>query len=119
MQLHQVDIVGAEAAQRIVDALDQPGARGAGIIRAIAHRQRHLGGDQHIVAPSLDGRAEHFFGGAVGVDIGRIEQIDAGLDADVDETACLDIVAVAPGAEKRPLATERAGAETQRGNLQS
>ena len=85
VQLQQVDIVGAEPPQRVVHRLDQARARGADIVRPVAHRQRGLGRDQHRVAPALDRLAEHLFRRAVRIDVGGVEEVDAGFEADVDQ----------------------------------
>ena len=85
----------------------------------VAHRQAGLGGDEHPVAPALDRCAEHLLRRAVGVDVGGVEHRDPGVEADVDEPARFLGVGVAPGAEQRSLAAERAGAEAQRRDLEA
>src|SRR3546814_10055223 len=76
-------------------------ARRADIVRAIAHAQRGLGRHDHPVASALDRRAEDRLRSAVGIHVGGIEEIDAGVEADVDDASRLFDAGVAPGAEQR------------------
>ncbi len=115
VQLEEVEVVGAEAAQGGVDGGGEAGAGGAGVVGAVAGGQAGLGGDQHLVAAALDRPAEDLLGGAVGVDVGGVEEGDAGVDGDVEQAAGLGLVGGAPGAEQRAPAAEGAGAEGERG----
>jgi hypothetical protein len=74
---------------------------------------------QLVARPALDGLAEHRFGGAGRIDVGAVEHVDASVEADVDELACLGHVGAAPGAEELALAPEGAGAKTQHGDLEA
>src|SRR3546814_1626452 len=56
---------------------------------------------------------------AVGIHVGGIEEIDARVEADVDDASRLFDVGVAPGAEQRSLAAEGTGAEAEREYLQA
>src|SRR3546814_8662706 len=94
-------------------------ARRADIVRAITHAQRGLGRHDHPVAPALDRRAEDRLRSAVGIHVGGIEEIDARVEADVDDASRLFDVGVAPGAEQRSLAAEGTGAEAEREYLQA
>jgi len=116
VQLQEIDIVRAEPAQRVLDTLDQSRARRARIVRPLAHRQAGLGRDDHLIAPALDRRTQHLLRSAVRINIGGIEQIDPGFQADIDEPPCLIDVRIAPGAEKRSLPAERPRTEAQGGN---
>ena len=53
------------------------------------------------------------------VDVGRVEHVQAGVEADVDQPRGLGDVACAPGLEELAAAAERAGAEAQDGDLES
>jgi hypothetical protein len=119
VKLEQVDAVGAEPPQRRLDRADQPRPRRAPVLRAVTHRQAGLGRDEDGIAPPLDRLAEHLFRRTVRIDVGGVEQRDAGVEADVDQPPRLGGVACAPGAEQRPLTTERARAERQHGNAQA
>src|SRR3546814_9704434 len=72
-------------------------ARLADIVRASAHAQRGLGRHDHPVAPALDRRAADRLRSAVGIHVGGIEEIDASVEADVDDASRLIDVGVAPG----------------------
>ena len=54
-----------------------------------------------------------------GIDVGGVEDIDAGVEADVDEARGFGDVGVAPGLEEFVAAAERAGAEAENGDLQT
>jgi hypothetical protein len=79
--------------------------------RAVAHRQRGLGRDQHGIAAAFDRFAKHLFGSAVRIDVGGVEQIDAGFEADVDQPPRFPASLVAPGAEQRAGAAKGSRAE--------
>ncbi len=113
VQVEEVDVVRAEAAQGPVDGGDQPGARGARVGRSVARREPGLGGDDHLVAPAPDRGAEYLLRRAAGVDVGGVEHGHPGLQADVHQPAGLRGVRGAPGAEQLSPAAERAGAEAQ------
>src|SRR5690606_25634313 len=61
----------------------------------------------------FDRLSQHFLRSTGRIDIGRVEQVDAGFEADIDEAACLFHVGRAPVAEQRAGAAERAGTEAQ------
>ena len=120
MQLKQVDIVGAQSHQSLFYRLGQVIARGAHVIRSGSRSERRLGREDEILAPAtLDRAPQYLLGRSRGIDIGRIEHIDAGLETDVDYTAGLDRVAATPGLEEFPFAAERAGAEAQNGHIET
>ena len=64
-------------------------------------------------------RAENLFRGAFRVDIGRIEKVDAGLEANADESSRIGDVRGAPGTKKVAAATERRRAETEYRQVQT
>jgi hypothetical protein len=57
-------------------------AREAGGVGVFAHGAVELGGDHHLVAPGklAHRAAQELFAGAVGVDVGGVEEVDAGLE---------------------------------------
>src|ERR1700744_4226417 len=61
----------------------------------------------------FDGLAENFFALAIGVDIGGVEEVAAGLHADVDEMASAFGLGVAPRGEEVVAGAEGAGAEAE------
>ena len=52
--LVQVDVVGAEAAEAVLDLLDDPSARRAALVRVLAHRRHELRRQDDLVPPPLD-----------------------------------------------------------------
>ena len=73
-----------------------------------------------LIALAAEGLAENFFRAAVGVDIGGVEEIDAGVEADVDELVRFgDVGCCTPGVEKLLAAAKCGGAKTQNGNLEA
>src|SRR5690606_32593906 len=114
VKLQKVDIVGLEAAQRIFDRADQPESRGTGIVWPIPHRQAGLGGDQHRVAPALDGLAKYLLRSAVRIHVCRVEQIDAGLKADVYQASRFLGAGIAPMPQQRTGTPKRGCAEAER-----
>src|ERR1700730_17571709 len=61
--IEEIDIVGAEAAQRalhrLADLLRPAGSFGADLLSALKAKAK-LGGDHHLVAPALERPAEQF-----------------------------------------------------------
>jgi hypothetical protein len=60
-------------------------ARGAHVVRPVTQTKRRLGGDKRPVALALQSLAQHLFRAAIGVNVGGIEEVDAGLQTDVDQ----------------------------------
>ncbi len=114
-KLQQVDAVGAQALRA------RPRRRAPGV----GARSRRSSGPSPVGRPSLvEIRAwsrrpssgpspEDLLRGAVRIDVGGVEQVDPGLEADLDQAPSLGGVGVAPGAEQRALAAEGAGAEAE------
>ena len=93
-------------------------AREAGVVGAVAHRHPRLGGHQHVVAAARQRLAEDLLRGAVGVDVGRVDHVDAGVEAHVDLAArAVDV----RGADVRELAAAAEGhrAEGERGDAEA
>src|SRR5271165_212667 len=103
VQLIDVDDVGGELAQRVVERGDRTFGAGVGV----ADAERRLGGDHDLVAwDGLQRLAEQRFGAVSG---GRVEQIDPEVEGLTDQP---DGLGLAPaGAETEPA--EPATAETR------
>lgn len=69
VELEQVDVVRAEAAETTLDGAEQIVPRRADVVRPAAAAEGGLGGDEQLVATALDRLAEDFFRGAFGVDV--------------------------------------------------
>ena len=85
VHLVEVDVVDTEAAQAVVEGGDQPAAGAALVVALVAHRHERLGGEHDVVAPSGDGGADHLLGLAAAVHVGRIDQVDPGVEGGVDD----------------------------------
>jgi hypothetical protein len=99
VDLVEVDPVGAEPAQRVLDGLDDPAPGAAAPVRVIAHRHEELGGEHDVVAATLEGLADDLLGLAGRVDVGGVDEVDAGVKGRVDDADRVLVVGVAPGAE--------------------
>ncbi len=85
VDLVQVDHVRLEPPQARLASLDQMMPRQAAIVRTLAHREAGLCRDQHAaLALAAKRLADDFLGRAVRIDVRRIDQIDARVDAHVD-----------------------------------
>jgi len=80
VELVEVDPVGAQAPEAVLDGEDDPAARAAPLVRVGAHRRRELGRDDHAVAPSRERLPQDLLGLAGGVRIGGLDEVDAGVE---------------------------------------
>jgi len=82
MDLVEIDIIGAQAVQAVVDLGKDGAARQAGTVGAGPHARIDLGRQHDLLAPSeiLDGAADDLLRRAVRIDIGGIEEGDAKFD---------------------------------------
>src|SRR5471030_463855 len=111
MNLVEVDHIGPETAQARLASLDQMMPRRAPVIRTVAHRKACLGGDQHAaLAFSAERLADDFFRRTIRIDIRRIDQVDARVDAHVNLPAGL-VEADFADVRKFALAAHRHGAK--------
>jgi hypothetical protein len=108
--LVQVDVVGLQPPQRVLDLGDDPPARRAPPVRGLAHGIGELRREHHVVPAALQRLADDFFGLTGGVHVGRVDQVDAGLERFADDADRVVVVAVAEGAEHH-------GAESVRADL--
>jgi hypothetical protein len=67
VDLVEVDVVGAQPAQAVVDLAQDRLARQPAAVRPLAHLAEDLGGDHHLVAPGevAQRAAENLLAGAV------------------------------------------------------
>ena len=95
----EVDPVGAAAGAAILDLADDPAARGAPLVRVVAH------GPWNFVARMTSSRrppgatSDDLLGLAARVDIGGVDEVDPRVERGVDDPDRLVVVAVAPVAE--------------------
>ena len=99
VDLVEVDPVGVQAAQRVLDRPDDPAPGAALPVGVLAHGAVELGGQDDVVAAALEGLADDLLGLALGVDVGGVDEVDAGVQRGVDDADGVVVVGVAPGAE--------------------
>jgi len=63
--------------------------------------------------------AQNFFGCSAGVSVGGIEEVDAGVEADVDEARGFLYVGVTPRGEEVAFSAKGAGAEREYWDFES
>src|SRR3990172_1550448 len=117
MDLVEVHVVGAEAAQRALDGVEDMLARGAAVPGPGAHGARALGGDHEVVAAAPEPPAQNLFGAAHGVegaaqriDVGGVEEGDPARGRPVEDGDRDRLVALEP---------ERHGTETEARDLEA
>jgi hypothetical protein len=108
VHLVQVDPVGAQAAQTLLDGGHDPPPRVAPPVRVGAHRVVELGGQHDVVTVALQGQAEPALGHAVVVDVGGVEDVHAGVEGVAHHSLRLLVRGVAPRAEHHRAEAERA-----------
>src|SRR5258708_5883796 len=91
MDLIEVYVIGAEPAQAGVDRCEYGLTGESAAVRALAHREKDLGGDHDLVAPGevLERSTDDFLGGAVRVAVGGIEVVDSGINGPTYQRARL------------------------------
>ena len=130
MDLIQIDVVDAQAAQRRVDAIEDVLARQAALVRAAAHCAVDLGRDHDLVARGerTQRPARDLLAHADRIDIGGVEEVDAGFISLSDQWQAGGFVEhpVAPGgvavghhaqADPRDLEAGRSEAHVFHGGL--
>ena len=98
MDLVEVDIIHAEAAEALIDLDHDRFARQAGAIGSGSHAAVDFGRDDDLVAPGevIDRTAEDLLAPAERIAVRRVEEIDAGFERPLDERPAL-FLAEAPG----------------------
>ena len=112
VHLVEVDVVDAQAAQAGLAGPDQVVARGAFIVGPLTHREARLGRQHHPVSAALERLTDDLLGPTVGVDVGSVDQVDAGVEAQVElATRLLDPVGADLGELAEPAQAHRAEAD--------
>jgi len=84
--LVQIDVVGSQSPQRALDTLEQVLAGEAGIVRVRGDRKECLRRDHQVTSRDVrEGLAEGGFGASIGVHIGGVEEVDAGIECGVHD----------------------------------
>jgi len=122
VDLVEVDVVGAQALQAVVDGVADALARQT-VVDAVAPGQAGLGGDDDLVAAravAFDGAAQDFLAQAAGIGLGGVEQVEAmferravvGLGVVLGQGPGHPVPgAVAGGAECQPRDAQAGGAQ--------
>jgi len=101
VELVEVDVVGAQPAQRGLDRVEDVPARHALVPGLRPHPADALGGDDEVVAAALQPAAQDLLGAAggadvpaEGIDVGRVQEVDAGLGGGVEDGPAVRLVAL-------------------------
>jgi hypothetical protein len=117
VDLVEIDPVGAQPPQRVLDLADDPAPRAALLVGIRAHRAVEFRGEDDVVAAAGERLADDLLGLALRVDVGGVDEGDPGVQRGVDDADRLVVVGVAPGAEhhraEAQLANRNAGAPEQ------
>ena len=121
VDLVQVDVVGLQPAQAVLDLAHDPAPRVAPLVRVVAHRAVDLGGEHDVVAPAPAAPCRRSprtrpreYTSAVST------KLMPASSARVDDADRVVVVAVAPGAEHHGAEAERADLDagaTERAHL--
>ena len=113
VRLVQVDVVGPQPTERVLDGAHDPSAGVAAPVRVGAHRSVELRGQDHVVATAGERLADELFGAALRVSVGRVDDVDARIDGSMHDADGVPLVAV-PDAAVR---AEHHGPEGERAHL--
>ena len=112
MDLIEVDPVGAQPAQTLLDLQHDVAARDTPIEHTARTRHEHLGCDHRLLAPSLECLADDLFRLPHAVAVGGVDEVDALVERAADDADAVVMVGIAPAAERH-------GAEAEAGNLEA
>jgi hypothetical protein len=112
VDLVEVDVVGLQAAQRVLDCGHDPAARGSLLVGIVTCGAAELGREDDAVTAALERLAHDHFGLAVRV--GRVDEVDPCVQRLVDDADRVVVVGVADGRAEGQRA-ERVGADLDAG----
>src|SRR5262249_36744847 len=113
MDLVEVDPVGAEAAQAVVDLVRDPAARVPVLVRVVAHLPLHLGGEHGAVpAPARERLTDDVLRLPARVHVCGVDEVDPRVQGAVDDAYALVVIGLAPGAEHHRAEAQRADSYT-------
>jgi hypothetical protein len=76
VHLVEVDVVGAQAPQGVLDRAHDPVAGTAAPVGVVlVHRHEELGGQEHVLAPALERLADDLLRDAGGVDVRGVDEL--------------------------------------------
>jgi hypothetical protein len=119
VRLVDVDVVDAESAQAVVDRPHDPASRVAAAALHAIDRVVELGAQHDVVASTGDRLTDDRLVLAVGIHVGGVDQVDAGVERPVDDAETRITIAVAPrpkhhGAQPQPADKQSGSAERAR-----
>ncbi len=113
VDLVEVDPVGPQPAQAVLDLEGDPPPGVAAVVGPVTHHPVELRREHHLVAAATgEGPADDLLGLALRVDVRGVDDVDARVERAVNDRDALVMVGIAPGAEHH-------GPECQRTDLDS
>ena len=98
--LVEIDPLGLQPAQRVLDRFDDPAPPGAAMVGVLVHRKTELHRQHHVVAAAAGQRlAEDQFRLTGGIAVGGVDEVDPGIERLVDDSNRVVVVGVAECAE--------------------
>ena len=102
MQLIEIDPIGREAAETVVDRL--PHVRGTGTLARVVDRQAEFRREDHRLAAPRQRAPDELLALGTAVDVGGVEEVDAGVERGMHDgfralvvQAHTEVVAAEPG----------------------
>jgi hypothetical protein len=99
VNLIKINVVGLQAAQRILHLAGQPASRIALLVRIIAHREVRLGGEHDVGAPAFESLPDDLLRLAAAIGIGGVDEVDPCIQSLVDDPDRVVVVGIARRAE--------------------
>ena len=100
VDLVEVDPIRVQAPQGVLDAPDDAAPGSASPAEVIAHREADLGRQHDVLALAAgQGLADDLLGLTGGVDVGGVDEVDAGVERSVDDPDRFLVVGLTPSAE--------------------
>ena len=79
--------------------LHDPASRISLLVRILAHRPVHLGGQHDVVAPAFQCLADDLLRLAAAISVGGVDEVDAGVQGFMDDADAVVVVGIAQSAE--------------------
>src|SRR6185312_1232707 len=107
VNLVEIDVVGPEAAQRVLTSAKDPASCRAPVVEhLIAHRMMQFGGHDYIVAAPPQSFADDLLRLPIAVHVGGVDEVDPAVEAGVNDPDGVIMIRVA-------LASEHHGPKAQ------
>src|SRR5664280_1176451 len=113
MDLVEIDVIGAQPAQALLARRQDPPARVPLSIGIMPHGTVHLGGQNDLFPLGLcQGLSDDLLGLTRGVDVGGVDEVDAGIEGPVNDADRLVMIGGSPGPEHHGPQAQRADFDT-------